>query len=429
VLSVIASPIRNCPPGIGRTSRRERRVDASGRARLTTPADAVGVLGVTLRALLLSLAAAALAACGDVATSPARDDAASDAPARVDARPTVDATTAADVGSADASRNVPPADVAAFDAPGPTDAVADVGSDRADTGAPVTLRIAVISDLNDSYGSTSYSGAVRSAVTAITGPIRPDLVLVTGDMVAGQRAGLDYAAMWAGWHRTVTDPIRAAGIPVAVTPGNHDASGYAQFAAERAVFVSQWSPPSRVPAVTFVDRSRYPLRYSFTFRGAFFLSLDATTVGPLSSEQRAWADAQLAASAAPVKIAFGHLSLHPVTVGRETEVLADAELEAIFQRRGLTAYVSGHQHGYYPGARGGLRLVSMACLGAGPRALIGTSAPSPQSLVTIEVRDGRVTSLEALAAPEFTRAIARSTLPAELRYGAQRVVRDDLAGF
>ena len=37
------------------------------------------------------------------------------------------------------------------------------------------------------------------------------------------------------------------------------------------------------------------------------------------------------------EIAFGHLSLHPVTVGRETEVLADAELEAIFRRRGRSS--------------------------------------------------------------------------------------------
>jgi hypothetical protein len=380
------------------------------------------------RALLAPLAAVALVACGDVAMSPTPGDAASDGATDVTAldAPVLDANVPADAPSR--VDVLPTIDVGRADAV--ADVVADVGTDRADAGAPVTFRIAVISDLNDSYGSTTYSGTVRSAVTAITRQIRPDLVLVTGDMVAGQRAGLDYAAMWAGWHRTVTDPIRAAGIPVAVTPGNHDASGYAQYAAERAVFVSQWSQASRVPAVTFVDRSRYPLRYSFTFRGAFFLSLDATTVGPLSAEQRAWVDAQLAAaSASPVKIAFGHLSLHPVTVGRETEVLADAELEAIFRRRGLTAYVSGHQHGYYPGARGGLRLVSMACLGAGPRALVGTSAPSPQSLVRIEVRDGRVTSLDALAAPEFTRAIARSTLPAELRHGAQRVVRDDLAGF
>ncbi len=179
---------------------------------------------------------------------------------------------------------------------------------------------------------------------ALTERLRPDLVLVTGDMVAGQRAGLDYGAMWAGWHRAVTDPLRAAGIPMAVTPGNHDASGYAQYAAERSVFVSQWTAPSRVPRVTLVDRSRYPLRYSFANRGAFFVSLDATTVGPMSAEPRQWVDAQLAASTAPVKIAFGHLSLHPATVGRETEVLADAELEAILRRRGLTVYVSGHPH-------------------------------------------------------------------------------------
>ena len=211
---------------------------------------------------------------------------------------------------------------------------------------------------------------------ALTERLRPDLVLVTCDMVAGQRAGLDYGAMWAGWHRAVTDPPRAAGILMAVTPGNHDASGY-------------------------------PLRYSFADRGAFFVSLDATTVGPMSAEPRQWVDAQLAASTAPVKIAFGHLSLHPATVGRETEVLADAELEAIFRRRGLTAYVSGHQHGYYPGARNGLRLVSMACLGAGPRILVGTTATSTQAMLTLEVRDGRVASLEALAAPGFTRTIAR----------------------
>lgn len=321
----------------------------------------------------------------------------------------------------------PPRDAASvIDAPPPRDATAmDVPPDRGPS-----LRLVVLSDLNDSYGSTTYSTPVHRAVVEIRERLRPDLVLVTGDMVAGQRAGLDYAAMWAGFHRAVTEPLRAAGIPLAITPGNHDASGYAAYASERAVFTSQWSQPSRVPAVTFIDRTRYPLRYSFTFRGAFFISLDATTVGPLSAEQRAWVDAQLAAAQGyPVRIAFGHLSLHPVTAGRETEVLADAELEAIFRRHGLTAYLSGHQHGYYPGARGGLRLLSMACLGAGPRALVGTSSPSPQSLVRIDVRDGRIASLDALLAPEFTRVVDRATLPPELRYGSQRVQRDDLAGF
>ena len=379
----------------------------------------------------LSLVAVfALAGCGvDPLPEPAARDGGSDEGAAPDVPAALRDVARIDAPARDVAADQPAADAGARDAVVPTDALADAAGDRADVAA-APLRIAVISDLNGSYGATTYSSTVRAAVTALTARIRPDLVLVTGDMVAGQQAGLDYAAMWAGWHREVGDPMRAAGIPLAVTPGNHDASGYAQYTAERAVFVSQWSQIARVPAVTFIDRARYPLRYSFTYGGAFFLSLDATTVGPLSAEQRAWVDAQLASAAAfPVKIAFGHLSLHAVTVGRETEILADAELEAIFRRRGLTAYVSGHQHGYFPGARGGLRLVSMACLGAGPRALVGTSTASPHSLVVIEVRDGRVTSLDALAAPDFARAIARSALPAEIRYGAQRVARDDLAGF
>ena len=101
------------------------------------------------------------------------------------------------------------------------------------------IRVAVISDLNDSYGSVSYSPAVHSAVDALLA-LEPDLVLSTGDMVAGQMAGLDYEGMWAGFHAAVTDELDAADLPLAVTPGNHDASGYAGFEKEREIFVRTW---------------------------------------------------------------------------------------------------------------------------------------------------------------------------------------------
>ena len=48
------------------------------------------------------------------------------------------------------------------------------------------LRVAVISDLNGSYGSTAYAKEVARAVERII-DLRPDLVISTGDMVAGQR--------------------------------------------------------------------------------------------------------------------------------------------------------------------------------------------------------------------------------------------------
>ena len=188
----------------------------------------------------------ALSACGAAPIDVPDDAAASDTPAAEGPR-------VEDAG----------ADVAAFDAPADAPRVVDAGADvvvsdaglladaavSSDASGAGSLRIVVLSDLNDSYGSTTYGSTVHAAVTAITTRLRPDLVLVTGDMVAGQRAGLDYGAMWAGWHRAVSDPLRAAGIPMAVTPGNHDASGYAQYAAERREFVSQWTAPSRVPRV------------------------------------------------------------------------------------------------------------------------------------------------------------------------------------
>jgi 3',5'-cyclic AMP phosphodiesterase CpdA len=292
------------------------------------------------------------------------------------------------------------------------------------------LRIAVLSDLNGSYGSTSYEIGVHDGVATVIGRLDPAIVLITGDMVAGQQAGLDYAAMWSAFHAAVTEPLHAAGVPLAVTPGNHDASGYSAFAAERAIFVDEWKDPARIPPVRFVDDADYPLRYSFTHEGAFFLSLDATVIGPLDEVQRAWVDAQLALAADyPVKIAFGHIPIHAVTQGRETETLHDQALETIFRDRGLTMYVSGHHHGYYPGARDGLRLVSTSCLGAGPRALLGEDGASPKSLLQIDVVDGAVASLEALMAPGFDTIIERATLPSELDYQGDVVLRDDLAGF
>ena len=61
------------------------------------------------------------------------------------------------------------------------------------------LRVAVISDLNGGYGSTEYESTVDGAVRRIP-DLRPDLVISTGDMVAGQRrphlTRAEVEAMW-----------------------------------------------------------------------------------------------------------------------------------------------------------------------------------------------------------------------------------------
>jgi len=284
--------------------------------------------------------------------------------------------------------------------------------------------IAVISDLNQGYGSVRYGREVHAAVTALTERLKPGLVLITGDMVAGQKRGVDAPAMWRGFHAAVTEPLERAGILIAPTPGNHDASP--TFTEERAEYARQWA--SRGSRLAFVDASHYPLRYSFTYRGAFFLSLDAASMGPVSREQRDWAEEQLSrAGRYSVKIAFGHLPFYPIARGRERETLHDAKLESLFERYHVSLYVSGHQHAYYPGAAGGMRHVSMPCLGAGARALIGTLRASRQALVLLHVDDDEITAVDAFSAPGFSAPIARSSLPPQIALGRQVLVRDDLA--
>lgn len=292
-------------------------------------------------------------------------------------------------------------------------------------GIVTPVRIVVLSDLNDSYGSTTYATTVHRAVERVV-ELDPDLVLSTGDMVAGQQAALDYTAMWAGFHAAVSDPLAAAGLPFAVTPGNHDGSSYPEFAGERAIFIEQWQ--ARKPDLEYLDDSSYPLRYSFVMGPALFVSLDATEVGPLDGAQMAWLDAQLQAGAdMPVKIVYGHLPLLPFASGRETEILGDPELDAMLQAHAVTLFISGHHHAYYPGRRGTVRHVSMACLGAGPRALIGSEAPSPRSLLLLEIdEDGAVTSLEALSGENYDAPVLRESLPESISYGEWTLDRDDM---
>jgi hypothetical protein len=299
--------------------------------------------------------------------------------------------------------------------------------DDTSTGAmpiePVT--IAVVSDLNGSYGSTTYQAEVHAAAAAVVA-LAPDVVLSTGDMVAGQQAGLDYGAMWAGFHAAVSDPLARAGIPFAVSPGNHDASAYGGFEDERQIYVDEWTP--RKPELEWIDDSAWPLYYSFTMGSVLFVALDSTTIGPLPAVHMAWIEEQLVAGAEkPVKILYGHVPLWPFAQGREDEVIGDPTLEGMLVEHDVTMFVSGHHHAYYPGKKAELGLVSMACLGAGPRALIGDGATSPRSILRIEVTgEGEVQVLDALGGAAFDQPIDRATLPMSLTYGGVTITRDDV---
>lgn len=287
-----------------------------------------------------------------------------------------------------------------------------------------SIRIAVVSDLNGSYGSTDYRDEVHEAVSWLVDDIEPDAVLTTGDMVAGQKRGLDYEAMWNGFHAAVTRPLANAGIPLMVTPGNHDASAGAVFMEERITFVEQWN--RHRPKVRFVDDSFYPLYYAFEIGPALFISLDATVTGPIDAAQRRWVHRVLERhSDKATKVVFGHVPLYPFSEEKKSEFLGDQSLEKLFAEHDVDLMLSGHHHAYYPGRRDDLRLVSMACLGSGARTLLGSDRTSEKSVAVIDISSDGEISVEAFEVEEH-RKIERSGLPESLGSGGQKIWRDDV---
>jgi len=174
-----------------------------------------------------------------------------------------------------------------------------------------------------------------------------------------------------------------------------------------------------------VDAADYPFRYAFIARDALFVSLDDTLVGTLDDDQTAWLEAVLDTPAA-ARIVYGRMPLFPFAEGREAEALFDDALEDLLVAHAVTAFISGHHHAYYPGRRGSLRLVGTACLGDGPRALLGSDTTSARSVSRIEVADGAIATVEAWSGDRFDTVVARGSLPASVGSGGDLAGRDDL---
>ncbi len=297
-----------------------------------------------------------------------------------------------------------------------------------------TWKIAIISDMNGSYGSTTYSNAVPSAIQHITAS-GVSAVLSTGDMVAGQKSGLDYQKMWNAFHALVTKPLSTSEIPFLPSPGNHDASAGSNFKNERDIYINNWNtyPIERFNAarpdnakLEFISGvvQNYPLNYAVKMGPAIFISLDATAVGPLINNQLTWLEDVLSKTAsAKIKVVFGHVPLYPFTFERTTEYLAYGtakttyaeRFETILETHKVTYYLSGHDHAFYPGHRNGqVRYISVPLLGTGARKILtttGEGAVSKTSFLYLTFDAAGNHSLEALESPSY-KAIPFQSLPA-----------------
>jgi hypothetical protein len=283
-------------------------------------------------------------------------------------------------------------------------------------------RIAVISDLNGSYGSTRYGEEVRKAVERLR-EMKPDVVLATGDLVAGQKAGLDYRAMWRSFHENVTRPLRDSGIPLAVTVGNHDGSAYSRFLEERKIFEDEWK--SYLPAVEYSDLEQYPFFYSFTLGDLLFISIDSTRVGPRSAKELAWIEKELLKHARQKMVFFlTHVPLFHFAEVPEGESYYDPGLIDLLNRFGVRFYLSGHHHSFFPGFASGTHFVSQACLGAGPTRLQGAAVRSAKSFTVIDLYEDHF-EIDANEAPLFLGKVDVKGLPRSIGTGMRRLELKD----
>ncbi len=259
------------------------------------------------------------------------------------------------------------------------------------------VRIAVISDLNSSYGSTQYRAEVEKGIRLLP-QWQPDLVLCGGDMVAGQSLKLNQQqihTMWSAFDRKILSPVRQANLPFAFTLGNHDASSYQRqgkfvFDQDRQAADSFWQKQQNKLGLTFIDPTGFPFYYSFQQHDIFYLVWDASSA-KLSNQQLAWAEESLASEAAQsakLRIVLGHLPFYAVAKGRDRtgEFLDHADdVRARLEKYNVHTYICGHHHAYFPGRVGQIEMLHAGALGDGPRPWLRSQQPTRHTLTLIDV--------------------------------------------
>lgn len=293
----------------------------------------------------------------------------------------------------------------------------DGGLSLKEEGRDIPLKIMVISDLNDSYGSVTYSEEVAQVIRRI-GDIQPDIILCAGDMVAGQKASLTeehLAEMWQAFHRDVLKPIDSLNIPFGFTMGNHDASP--NYLKDRFAAGEFWNSHIESTNLTFVDRTHYPFYFSYLKNNVFFISWDASAA-TVPSEVLDWMKGQLRSEVARksrLRILLGHLPLYAIVAdkNKEGEVIADADRTLdFFKENGIDLYISGHQHAYFPAHKKGIQLFNTGCLGGGPRPILGhhEGPKKAYAIIEVPVESAKQFSFQAFL-PETDAPIVLDSLP------------------
>lgn len=160
-----------------------------------------------------------------------------------------------------------------------------------------------------------------------------DLVLMLGDnFYTDGVASVDDVQ----WQSKIVAPYQRLNVPIYPCLGNHDHKGDPDAQVERSKLDPQWRMSGR--QYTFERMLADGTRIQF-----FALDTDPISKGvEVVTPQLDWLDAQLQASTAHWKIAFGH---HPIfSVGRGNNKRMKRDIEPILVKHKVDMYLCGHDH-------------------------------------------------------------------------------------
>ncbi len=260
--------------------------------------------------------------------------------------------------------------------------------------------------------------AERAAIVADLAAARPGLLVVLGDATSDG----DSRSAWQEFDELMA-PVRAAGIPALLVPGNHDCWGREPQNLQNA----------GARFANFANFAKPAARWSMQRWGGLALVLLDSNDGPLGAArwaaERAFYEAALARLDGDAEVR-GVLVLmhHPPftnskTTGDELEVQR-AFLPAFFAAKKTLALITGHAHGYerfeergkafvVSGGGGGPRVKLLAGSEARHRDRFAGPSPRPFNWVLLEEDAGgvRATVRGLDKGEQKARVLERFTLP------------------
>ena len=260
---------------------------------------------------------------------------------------------------------------------------------RPDAGE-TTFRFAIIADTAAQGGVPS---SVQAGLDALTTKVKPHLLIHAGGLVTTDAS--EQEAQRVRSHLSQ----HFAGADIKVAWGLSPVDRKANARLDR-------------PAIQMVDDRFFPERYSFTFKGAYFLVVSAGGTEGVSEAVITWMREELAkAGIYDTRYVISYLPLHKFTDGHVGSLDKRFRLYELFLRARVTAFFSAGYRVYFNGNYGALPIISVGALAGIGGTLSGSAFAQPNSLVVVDQIQGVKERVVALEGPQFNTVLDEELLP------------------